>query len=134
MIFIDSSVLVAFAVEKDSNHQKALKLLEKLVVGEFGTIFTSDYIFDETTTVIFARSKSIKEAILAGEYILNSTNLLKVEEESFKDAWAQFKNQKLTKLSFTDCTNLSLMKNRGIRNIATFDGEFSKIESISVVD
>lgn len=133
MIFIDSNVLIALAVKKDSNHPKALKLLEKLVAGEFGAIFTSDYVFDETTTMVFVRSKSISEAALAGEYILGSTNLIKVEDETFKDAWEQFKNQKSAKLSFTDCTNISIMKNRGIRNIATFDGGFSKIDSINVV-
>lgn len=133
MIFIDSNVLVAYEVKEDSNHERAVNLIDRIAKGEFDTLFTSDYIFDETITVTLVKSKSLEKAILVGQYIMNSTEILKVDVESFENAWQSFKNQKNTKLSFTDCTNISLMKDRGIHNLATFDREFKKIESINVV-
>lgn len=50
--------------------------------------------------------------------------ILKFDEEHFNRAWEIFKNQKRSELSFTDCTNIAIMGDLGIRNIATFDGGF----------
>jgi predicted nucleic acid-binding protein len=58
---------------------------------------------------------------------------LKIDEDVFEYSWETFKNQKISKFSFTDCSNVSLMRDKGIRYIATFDREFRKINSIKVV-
>ena len=57
----------------------------------------------------------------------------KVDREIFDNAWQIFKEQKNTKLSFTDCTILAIMRNEGISNIATFDKDFKKIDGINVI-
>ena len=133
LILIDSSVFVAYAVESDSNHEKAIKVIKQITNGNFGPVFTSDYIFDETTTVTFIRSKSLEKAVLVGNYIKNSVQIIKISEDLFDDSWEIFKNQKKSKFSFTDCSNISLMESKGIRYIATFDSEFENSSSIEVV-
>lgn len=133
MILIDSNVLVAYAVDSDIHHPRSVKLVKSIIEGQFGTILTSDYIFGETVTVAFIRSKSLDIAISAGEYIKGSTNMLKVDEDALDDAWKRFKEQKNTKFSFTDCLNVELMKRKGIDNIATFDKEFEKVDGIRVI-
>ena len=133
MIFIDSSLIVADKIENDQHHKEAAKTMNDIATGKYGNPLISDYIFDEILTVIFSRSKKLPIAIETGQEIRNSVEIRRITESDFEDAWQIFKNQKNTKLSFTDCTTLALMLKEGIRNIATFDQDFSKIKEINVV-
>lgn len=134
MIILDSSFLIAIEVKEDEHHNKAILIRDKIINEEFGEIFISDYIFDETITVSFKKIKDLKKVVEIGEILMQLGGLFKVEEETFGEAWALFKNQKATHFSFTDCTILALMKEKGIRNIATFDKDFKKIKDINVID
>ena len=134
MILLDTSFLVAFEVDMDSNHEKASNLMDKIIRNEFGTALLSDYIFDETVTVTFHKTKKLNSAIKAGTSIRNSFGIEKINDKDFDETWVLFRNQKSTKLSFTDCTNLAVMKRMNIRNIATFDEEFTRINNVNVVD
>ena len=133
MIFLDSSLIVADKIENDQHHKEAAKTMNDIATGKYGNPLISDYIFDEILTVIFSRSKKLPIAIETGQEIRNSVEIRRITESDFEDAWQIFKNQKNTKFSFTDCTTLALMVKEGIRNIATFDQDFSKIKEINVV-
>ncbi|WP_205098644.1 PIN domain-containing protein [Candidatus Nitrosotenuis uzonensis] len=50
----------------------------------------------------------------------------------FESAWQIFSEQHL-QLSFVDCITIATMKNQKIRQIATFDRNFTKIEEMDVV-
>jgi len=133
MIFIDSSLIVADKIENDQHHKEAAKTMNDIATGKYGNPLISDYIFDEILTVIFSRSKKLPIAIETGQEIRNSVEIRRITESNFEDAWQIFKNQKNTKFSFTDCTTLALMLKEGIKNIATFDQDFSKVKEINVV-
>lgn len=133
MIFLDSSFLVSVEVETDQNHEKAIKIRDGIIKGEFGKPIISDYIFDETLTVTFGRTKDLAKSILVGESLKISTEMIKVDDEIFDEGWEIFKGQKDTKFSFTDCTIVSLMRKEDIANIATFDEDFKKVKGINVV-
>jgi predicted nucleic acid-binding protein len=124
VIFIDSSVFIAYANKKDFHHEKAVKIFRNIVDGVYRKAFFSDYIFAETVTVMFLKT----EFILAekfGEYLLSSEiELLKVDEGVFERAWEIFR--KTRTMSFTDCSSLALMELLEIRKIATFDKGFSE--------
>lgn len=134
MIFIDADVFVAYAVEGDSNHEKAAKIVGRVMEGEFGRVFTSDYVFDETVTVTLVRSKSLEKAATAGSIIRGSVEILKIDEAVFEDSWEIFRNQGNSRLSFTDCTSISLAKERGIEHVATFDKELKRSGLFDVVE
>ncbi|MEM7825190.1 MAG: PIN domain-containing protein [Candidatus Aenigmatarchaeota archaeon] len=133
MIFLDSSFLVSVEVETDQNHEKALKLIDEIIEGKFGKTIISDYIFDETVTVTFGRTKNLKKTILVGMVLKNSAEMLKIDEKDFEEAWNMFKKQSTTKFSFTDCTTVVVMKDKEIKNIATFDEDFKKVKEINVI-
>ena len=133
MIFLDTSYLVALEIDSDSNHEAAVKIRDRIIGGEFGNSFISDYIFDETMTVNFARTKNLEKTARIGHDLRNSSILIKLEESDFEESWQLFKNQEGTKLSFTDCSNLAIMKRMSIKNMATFDGDFKKIKEVKVV-
>lgn len=126
MIFLDTSLLVAYAVSGDSNHEKSVKIVDEIAEGKFGKAVASDYVFDETVTVILVRTKSLERAVRAGELIKESVELWKTDETAFDMAWELFSGQKETHFSFTDCTIIAQMSLNGIDRLATFDTEFKK--------
>ena len=133
MIILDTSFIVAFYNIRDENHLKATNLMEDVTAGKYGKLFITDYIFDESMTVVFIRLKSLSETVKIGELIRKSTELLEVEKSDFEDAWDLFKRQKTTAFSFTDCSTLILMKENNIKTIATFDEDFLKVKGINVM-
>ncbi|MEM2083464.1 MAG: type II toxin-antitoxin system VapC family toxin [Nitrososphaerota archaeon] len=133
MILLDTSFIVAFYNIRDENHSRAKNLMPDIINGKYGHLYISDYIFDETITVIFIRLKNLIETVRIGEYLRKSTKLLEVASSDFEDAWKIFKKQKETDFSFTDCTSISLMKRMNIKNIATFDEDFLKVKEINVI-
>lgn len=133
MIFIDTSVLVAFIVDKDTNHEKAVSLMGEIVSGKYGPAITSEYVFDETVTVVLVRSKSLDLAVNTGDLIKKSMPVLDVGSNTFEASWKRFKNQKNSKVSFTDCTILEVVESNHIEKLATFDNEFESSDSFKVV-
>jgi len=133
LIFLDASFLVSYLVERDINHPRAVELVNEIVSGTHGTAVTSDYVFDETVTVVLVRSKSLDVAVTAGGLIRESIAMIMIDEGIFENSWMTFKNQVSTNFSFTDCTILTLVKENHIDKIATFDKEFESSDSYEVV-
>ncbi len=133
MIFLDTSFIVSYKIENDENHEKAVELMQEIITGKYGKPAISDYIFDETVTVIFNKSKKLSISINIGDELKDSAAIIKIDDAIFEEAWILFKNQKETKFSFTDCTILSVMKRGVIKNIATFDRDFKSIKEINVI-
>jgi predicted nucleic acid-binding protein len=131
MIFLDSSFLIACKIENDEHHKKSIDFLIKLIEDK-EEIAISDYVFDEVVTVIFGKTKNLGMAIETGN-VLKKIKLFRVDDIIFESSWIIFVNQEKTKLSFTDCTTISLMKKEGIKKLATFDEDFKKINGIEVV-
>lgn len=134
MIIIDTSVLVSYEIEDDINHDKAVTLMAKIAGDKFGEPITTDYIFDETVTVTYTRSKLLGKAVFAGEKMRTNSRLLEIDKDLFDEAWKLFKSQKKSKFSFTDCTTVAVARSNRIDYLATFDREFKCLSDIKVVD
>lgn len=129
-VFLDSSVFVAYYNERDFHHKASVEQIKKCAEGDFGELFTSDYVFDESVTVTLVKA-GLEKAVELGDYLLNSeVTLLEVDKDAFTRAWGEFKS---AGMSFTDCTNIALMRLHGIEKILTFDRGFKRIEGINVV-
>lgn len=133
MIFLDSSFLVAFAVDGDSNHPNATKAMQKVASSAYGEAVISDYVFDETVTVALVRTRDIRKARLIGESLLDSFRMLRVDESVFERAWQRFRSQRGARFSFTDSVTIELMQENGIKNLATFDEEFYSSRALTVI-
>jgi predicted nucleic acid-binding protein len=124
-VLIDTGIFVALSNKRDVHHDSAKELMKECTEGKFGKPFLSDYIFDETLTTAFVRTKNHKKSVELGEFILGSEiDSIRIDEQCFQQAWAIYKKNKL---SFTDCSTLALMKLYGINNLITFDSELKKI-------
>jgi len=133
MIILDTSFIVSYYNIRDENHEKAVELMRDITNRKYGNLYITDYIFDESVTVILIRLKSLFKTTIIGELIRKSTEMLEIERDSFEEAWKLFKRQKKTAFSFTDCTTLNTMEIKNVKNIATFDEDFKKIKGINVI-
>ncbi len=133
MILLDSSLIVAYSNERDIHHGRALKLMEEIDGGLYGTPVISDYIFDEVVTVLLIRTGDLEMVGEVGRTLLESTMMLRVDEATFKRAWQIFLNQPKPTLSFTDCTSIALCRGYGVGRIATFNMDFKDVEGLEVI-
>ncbi|MDJ0269286.1 MAG: PIN domain-containing protein [Aigarchaeota archaeon] len=96
-MFLDSNVFIAFYNKRDSNHTRAVELINMIANADLGTPYTSDYIFDEAVTTALARTGRMTIALNLGRMILGEitkpfVTMLKVDEDAFRMAWLFFKN------------------------------------------
>ena len=127
--FIDTSIFVAVRNKRDKNHIRSRQLLEKALQGEYGKLYTSDYIADEAITTALTRTHTHQVALNTGRLIIESPRIEKiyVGPEQFKLAWEKFQKFKGRFMSFTDCSSLALIEEHGINRIMSFDGDFDGI-------
>jgi len=126
-VFIDTSAFYALVDWKDKNHKKAHRTRDSMR-GKNMRLYTSNYIFDESVTLI--RSKlGFDEALNFGNRMRSSkaVKMLKVTEESENKAWGIFSKYEDKELSFTDCTSFAIMEKFGIRNAFVFDDDFERM-------
>ena len=130
-IFIDSSVFCAYANVRDVHHKNARKIIEDIISGKHENGITTDYVFDETVTVIRRKANS-ETAIEIGKFLLDSEIFIaKIDSLSFQKSWELFQ---ANEMSFTDCSNIAFMNLFDISKIATFDKGFKNIKGLQVIE
>ena len=131
-LLVDASVFCAYANKDDVHHEKAANIIREILANKHGEAITTDYIFDETITVILRRTNK-KTAIEAGNFILDSeVSIFEINKLIFQKAWEIFKTN--GSFSFTDCATIAFAQTFGIDSIATFDKEFKKLKSVKIID
>lgn len=123
-VFVDTSGWVALFVGNDRNHKKAVSIFEQIKRLKM-SVYTSDYVIDETITTIMARGNH-GQSVVAGEALFNSDiiKLVHVAPDYLSDTWRHYKKYSDKKFSFTDVSSFSIMKSLGIRKAFSFDREF----------
>ena len=127
MIFVDTSAWYASEVEDDVNHEQARKFLSQLASGRHGVAITTDYVLDETLTLLRSR-RGLPAAITFIDKIRKSKSIrvFWVNENIFEKALSIFRNKSDVAWSFTDCTSFALMKDLSLAQAFTFDSHFSE--------
>lgn len=131
-VFIDTNIFVAAKLTRDKEHKKAVELLKKALQKEFGSVYTSDYIFDETITLLLMRTKNKKIVKDFGNSLLSSPNIeiIKIDDNTFEKTWMEFERFDDKLLSFTDCSTIVVMKEFDIKNLISFDSHFDGFVNI----
>jgi len=123
-IFVDTGAWLALYDKDDHNHRIAKDTFRK-IRDEHLPLFTSDYIFDETVTLIRHRV-SHSTARSFGNNILESriVRFVDVTREDRTKAWEIFSKYKDVGFSFTDCTSFVIMKRLKLETVLGFDSHF----------
>ncbi|HEY4235607.1 MAG TPA: type II toxin-antitoxin system VapC family toxin [Lacipirellulaceae bacterium] len=130
MIFVDSSAWFAVFSRRDLNHSAAM-----LAIRSFREqLVTSDYVVDETATLLRARGES-RRAIAFGSRVIEGqwAQIERINENDFVAAWAVFKEFEDKDWSFTDCASLVVMKRLGIQRAFAFDDHFRQFGTVIVL-
>jgi predicted nucleic acid-binding protein len=132
MIFVDTSAFLAIENLRDNYYRKAVMLRDTLLkAGKI--LITSDYILDETYTIIRFRAGH-HIAVQFGEAVRGS-KFLRVEyiaSDSIEKAWELFKTFSDHEFSFTDCTSFVLMERLKIKAAFTFDAHFKEYGKFNI--
>jgi len=131
-IFVDTNVFLRFFVrDSESFYQKAKELFEKAESGEV-KLETSDLVVAEIVWVLesyydFSRAE-IKEVI---DTILETRNIRVANHARVKETIILYA---LGKVDFIDGYNISLIKTKGYKNVATFDiKHFKNVEGVTFI-
>ncbi len=127
MILVDSSAWYALADNRERRNEDAVKLFGRVTEGEFGRILTTDYVLDETYTLLRMRLGIGPVRSLRG-LLTGSSNLqmLRVSERDFDHAVELMLAHEDKRWSLTDCTSFVLMQELEIGRAFTFDHNFSE--------
>ena len=125
-VFLDTGFILAFKNVDDKNHDIAQNWMKRFLKNEFGEIYTSTYVFDELVTLALVRLRNDEFAKNIGEYLLNSIRIqiINLDQKDFLNSWDLFQKYIKKRLSFTDCTILTLCIRLKCNIVATFDGHF----------
>ena len=126
-IFADTSFLVAYLNEEDEHHRDAREFLqERLHEYQPSEFVITDYVFDETVTVLLDGGKAL--ATEAAIRLLDDPTIQMafVTEELFRDAVEIFISYADKAWSFTDCTSYVWIRSRGITFSVAFDEHFDQ--------
>ncbi len=128
-VFIDTNIFVALRNADDELHIRSKELMRRALKGEYGRIYTSDYVLDEAVTTALIRTKRHDLALDLGRYIIESPRITRlwVSEDSFNMAWEKFKAFADRPMSFTDCASLALMEKNRIKQMMSFDSGFDGV-------
>ncbi|MCD4841504.1 MAG: PIN domain-containing protein [Methanosarcinales archaeon] len=133
MIFLDSSVIIAYKNADDINHKKAQDIFHHISKGKYGKAVISEFILSEVTTVL-ALKINLDAAVEVGNVLLDAREIEIVKaSDVFERAWEIFRDQGNTNFSFVVTSILACMELGNIKRIATFDKDFLTIQSLDVV-
>lgn len=130
MTIVDSGAWFATFVNTDPDHALAAAWYD----GNEDSLITTDYIVDETLTLLRARgqrrtSLRVGEQLWAGE--LAAVHF--VTPEQIAAAWTVFRNFADKAWSFTDCTSRVVIDALGITKAFSFDRHFRQFGNVVVV-
>ncbi|MFN0140068.1 MAG: type II toxin-antitoxin system VapC family toxin [Pyrinomonadaceae bacterium] len=130
MIFVDTSAWFASIVPTDPNHDKAAEWLQ----SNNEVLFTTDYIVDETLTLLRARGENRRAISLGTNFFDGQLAVVyRLSENDIARAWDVFQQFSDKEWSFTDCTSKAVMESSGITSAFAFDKHFTQFGVVVVV-
>lgn len=127
MIFVDTSAWYALEVEDDVYHKPAKRFVLTLRGRRYESLLTTDYVLDETLTLLWLRQGSIS-ALGFLDMIRQSKGVhtIWIDEPIFWKAAELMRERRDKRWSFTDFTSFLIMKQMGITNAFGFDKNFDQ--------
>ena len=121
MVFVDTSAWFAFFLPVDPHHQR----VHSWFMSSGERLVTSDYIVDETLTLLLARREPGR-AREAGRLFFEAdvVRIHFVSESQVHRAWILFQQRANSGWSFTDCTSKIVIDDLGIGTAVALDDHF----------
>jgi len=130
MIFVDTGAWFAGVVASDVDHEAA----EQWSSSNAESLLTTDYVVDETLTLLKARGQPLHAATL-GEQLFSGgvARIYYLTKEDILNAWGIFQRFSDKGWSFTDCTSKVVIEKLRLRLAFAFDDHIRQFGSVQVV-
>jgi uncharacterized protein len=130
MTFVDTGAWFATFVPFDRRHVEANRWFQR----NTSPLVTTDYIIDETLTLMRARGErdraiAVADAFFAGEL----ATIHYLTQDEIRAAWDVFQKYDDKDWSFTDCTSKVVMETLGIATAFAFDHHFRQFGAFAIV-
>jgi len=124
LIFVDTTIWASDIDSSDTLHEDGAAVLEALASGQLSSAITTDFVLDETLTLLKTRGGKAESIVEAIQNIISShrVSILYVDETLFRAALSTYK--KYERLSFTDAVTLRVMRQRKIKEVFSHDSDF----------
>jgi len=97
-------------------------------------LLTTDYIVDETLTLLRARNRNDKAVLLGTRFFESDmTTVHFLSNDDIREAWAVFTAFDDKAWSFTDCSSRVIMNKFGITKAVSLDRHFAQFGTITVL-
>lgn len=125
MIFVDTSAWFALLCERAAQRPEATATFAEIERGRFGAPVTTDYVLDETFTLLRQRVGLTPVVRLSG-LLRESPSIrrVRVSEAVFEESLRLMLSHADKKWSFTDCTSFVTMRETHIDRAFTWDHNF----------
>ncbi len=133
LVVADTSALVALGNKRDNAHKRAADFMER-VAEEDAILIVSDYVLDETFTMLMRRGLDLNVierlyGLVESSIENGALKLSMMNQHSFDRAWLAFKKFFEHGASFTDCVVYEIAKDINADCIFAFDDHFAKMGS-----
>lgn len=130
-LFVDTWGWLALRDKGQPRHREAVGAFNGMRVQE-GGIVTTDYVLDETFTLVFRRlaihkARASVEALLAA-VDEGAITLCAITGDRFREAVRlRLKFKERPEISFTDFTSIAVMRELGLKRVLTEDRHFAQV-------
>ena len=127
MIFVDTSAWFALLYDRAAQRPEAMSTFAQIERGRFGAPVTTDYVLDETFTLLRQRVGLAPVARLSG-LLRESPSIrrVRISESVFEESLQLMLSHADQKWSFTDCTSFVTMRETQITRAFTWDHNFAE--------
>lgn len=130
MIFVDTGAWFAMAVPSDQDHATVAECFSNAMEP----LITTDYVIDETLTLLRARGYDQRALALGAEFFDGSiAEIYYLSEGDIRAAWEVFRRYGDKEWSFTDCASKVIMERLQITQAFSLDRHFRQFGNIYVL-
>jgi len=130
LIFVDTSAWFESIIPSEVHYPDAIAWLSR----NKEQLLTTDFIVDETLTLLRARGEYMPALRLGAQLFNNEiAQVYYLTEDDVLAAWAVFRTYSDKEWSFTDCASKVVMEKHGIAQAFAFDHHFRQFGTIIIV-
>lgn len=130
-LFVDTWGWLTLHDQRETQHREAVQHYQS-ICSQNGWIYTTDYVLDETFTLLFKRLSNVqaKHSMmnLLKAFEVKPFSLIWITEERFvRSKMLRLKYLDKPQISFTDLTSMVVMQEMNITTVLTGDSHFLQV-------
>ena len=129
LTFVDTGAWYARIVPRDPHHGAIVGWIR----SSPATLITSDYVIDETLTLLRSRGEQQRGILLGRQFFdLAAYSIHPIDEVDLRRAWQLYRQVPNSGWSFTDCTSRAVIERLHIKHALSFDEHFRQFPGLEV--